>query len=356
VTAVHVVVPDGIDDPARPSGGNTYDRNLCGGLTSTGWSVHEHPVSGFWSQPEAASFVALDGAMRRIPDGALVVLDGLVASTAPEVLVPHARRLRLAVLVHMPLGLRPADHDGGEIRMRERAVLCAADAVVTTSAWSRRRLIELYPLPADRVHVAEPGVDEAELATGTATGEALLSVAAVIPDKGHDVLLDGLATIPDLPWRWVCVGSLDRDPEFVDALRRRSRELGLADRVCCAGTATGADLDRAYAAADVMVMASRAETYGMVVTEALARGVPVVLTDVGGVTEALGHGSEGTRPGLLVDVDDPKALADGLRSWLTDPELRTGLRQAARERRASLRGWSATTSDIAAVLTALEEQ
>jgi glycosyltransferase involved in cell wall biosynthesis len=353
VRTVHFVVPDRIDDPARPSGGNTYDRNLCRELTSIGWSVHEHPVSGFWSQPEAASFVALDGAMRRIPDGALVLLDGLVASRAPEVLVPLARRLRLVVLVHMPLGLRPPGRDADEIRTRERAVLSAADAVVTTSAWSRRRLTELYALPADRVHVAEPGVRAAELATGSATGEELLSVAAVIPDKGHDVLLDGLATIPDLSWRWLCIGSLDRDPEFVGALRRRSRERGLADRVCFAGAAIGADLDRAYAAADVMVLASRAETYGMVVTEALARGLPVIATAVGGVTEALGRGSDGIRPGLLVPADDPTALAGALRSWLTDAKLRARLCRAARERRASLRGWSTTASVIAGVLTGL---
>jgi hypothetical protein len=143
VRTVHFVVPDGVDDAARPSGGNTYDRNLCRELTSIGWSVHEHAVSGFWAQPEAASFGSLDATVRCIPDGALVVLDGLIASTAPEVLVPHARRLRLVVLVHMPLGLRHAENDPGEIRMRERAALRAADAVITTSVWSRRRLIEL---------------------------------------------------------------------------------------------------------------------------------------------------------------------------------------------------------------------
>jgi glycosyltransferase involved in cell wall biosynthesis len=342
VRSVHFVVPDGIDDPARPSGGNTYDRNLCRGLTAIGWSVHEHAVSGFWSEPDASSFAALDGAMRRIPDEAVVVLDGLIASTAPEVLVPQSPRLRLVVLVHMPLGLDA-----------ERAVLSAADAVITTSDWSRRRLIELYALPADRVHVAQPGVRAAELATGTATGEALLSVAAVIPDKGQDALLDALATIPDLSWRWVCVGSLDRDPEFVDALRRRVRQQGLADRVSFAGTATGADLDRAYAAADVMVLASRAETYGMVITEALARGLPVIATEVGGVTEALGRGGDEIRPGLMVPADDPTALAGALRSWLTDAELRARLGRTARERRESLNGWSTTTSIIAGVLTEL---
>ena len=51
VTAVHVVLPDGIDDPARPSGGNIYDRHVCRGLASLGWSVHEHAVPGFWAAP-----------------------------------------------------------------------------------------------------------------------------------------------------------------------------------------------------------------------------------------------------------------------------------------------------------------
>lgn len=351
---LHFVVPDGIDDPARPSGGNTYDRNLCRELTSLGWSVHEHPVSGFWSEPDAASFAGLDAAMWRIPDGGLAVLDGLVASPSPHVLVPHAGRLRLVVLVHMPLGLRLEAGEAGDVCTRERAVLSAADAVVATSGWSRDRLVELYALPANRLHVAEPGVRPAELATGTATGEALLTVAAVIPDKGHDVLLDALARIVDLSWHWACVGSLDRDPHFVEALRRCSRERGLAGRVRFAGTATSADLGRAYAEADVMVLASHAETYGMVVTEALARGVPVIATEVGGVTEALGRGSDGTQPGLVVPADDPPALAGALRSWLTDAALRARLRRRARDRRESLRGWSATTSVMAGVVTELE--
>ena len=116
VTAVHVVVPDGIDDPARPSGGNVYDRHVCRGLSALGWSVHEHAVPGGWPRPDAASFAALAGVVERIPDDAVVLLDGLIASTAPEVLVPQARRLRLVVLVHMPLGHRPADDEAGDAR------------------------------------------------------------------------------------------------------------------------------------------------------------------------------------------------------------------------------------------------
>jgi glycosyltransferase involved in cell wall biosynthesis len=307
VSEVHFIVPPGLRDPARPSGGNTYDRRVIDELAGLGWTVREHVGAR---------------AVEALPDGAVVLLDGLIASPAPELLVPHADRLRLVVLAHMPF----AD-------ARERAVLQAAAAVVTTSEWTRRKLAELYGVAAA---VAEPGADAAPLAPGSAAGGALLCVAAVIPAKGHDVLLGALEAVADLPWRCTCVGSLDRDPAFADALRG-----GRAD---FAGPRVGAALDRAYAAADLLVLPSRAETYGMVVTEALARGLPVIASDVGGVREALGHG------GLLVPPGDPAALASALRRWLTDTRLRERLRAAARERRTELRGWAATASDVAAVL------
>ena len=322
MTEVHVIVPEGIDDPARPSGGNTYDRRVVDGLTALGWTVHEHAV------PVAARNGALARAVGRIPDGAVVLLDGLIASPAPEAVVPHAHRLRLVVLLHMPIG-----------DSRERDVLAAAAAVVVTSEWTRRRLGELYGPGLDRVLVAEPGVDPAPVAAGTDGGEALLCVAAVTPHKGHDALLDALATVADLPWRCSCVGSLDRDPVYADRVQRRAN-----GRVTFTGARTGSELERTYAAADVLVLPSHAETYGMVITEALARGVPVIATDVGGVSEALGDG------GLLVPPGDPVALGAALRAWLEDPELRGRLRRAARERRATLRGWDATTSVVADAL------
>jgi glycosyltransferase involved in cell wall biosynthesis len=351
VTAVHVVVPDGIDDPARPSGGNGYDRRDSRGLAATGWSVHEHPVPGAWPSPDPAARAALAAVIARIPDGALVLLDGLVASATPEILVPHAGRLRLAVVVHMPLGESSVDD---EVRAGERAVLSAAAAVVTTSEWTRHRLLDRYALRPERVHVAQPGVDPAALATGTPAGGELLCVAAVTPVKGHDVLLAALATVTDLPWRCVCVGSLDRDPHFATTVRSQARDVGVGGRVRFAGPRAGRDLEVAYAAADVLVLASRAETYGMVVIEALARGLPVVASSVGGLPEALGQGSDGSPPGLLVPPQDPAALGAAVRHWLVDDELRGRLRRVARERRASLPDWSVTTTRIARALTGTE--
>jgi glycosyltransferase involved in cell wall biosynthesis len=347
VRDAYFVVPDGIDDPTRPSGGNTYDRHLRRELGGHGWSVRERAVAGFWDRPDAASFAGLEATLRGIPDDAVVLVDGLIASTAPEVLVSQASRLRLVVLVHMPLGHRPTDD---EARRREDAVLTAATASVTTSAWTRRRLVELYDLPADRVHVAEPGAPAAERAIGIESGEALLCVGAVSFEKGHDVLLEALGSISALPWHCTCVGSLDRDPAFVESLRRSAPAAELGGRLSFPGPRTEADLDRSYASADLLVVASRAETYGLVVTEALARGLPVVAAEVGGVGEALGEDAAGARPGLLVAPEDPAALGDALRAWLGDAELRAGLRRAAAERRESLPRWSTTASVVARVL------
>jgi glycosyltransferase involved in cell wall biosynthesis len=351
VTAVHVVVPDCIDDPARPSGGNTYDRRICTGLAEIGWSVHEHAVAGSWPGPDAPARDTLVSVITAIPDDAVVLLDGLIASAVPEVLVPQAGRLGLVVLVHMPLGNAP-DDEAVDARARERAALSCAAAVVTTSTWTRRWLLERYALPADRIHVAEPGADAADLTTGTSAGAELLCVGAVIANKGHDMLLAALATITDLPWRCVCVGTLSREPDFVEHLARQARDGGIGDRVLFTGPRAGAELQAAYAAADVLVLASRAETYGMVVTEALAHGLPVVATAVGGLPEALGRAADGSRPGLLVPPGDAVAFAAALRSWLSDPELRQRLRCAAGERRGTLSAWSQTSLQISRVLAA----
>ncbi|MBI2242752.1 MAG: glycosyltransferase family 4 protein [Nocardioides sp.] len=289
---VHLVLPAGVDDPARPSGGNVYDRRVSDGLGAT-----EHTSTA------------------TVPDGSLTLVDGLL--TTPD-LVAEAHRLRLVVLVHLPLGPEAP---------WERDVLRAAAGVIATSRWTRARVL-----------VAEPGTDPAPLAPGSVDGSALLCVGAVTPLKGYDVLEAALGRLDDLAWTCRGVGSLDVEPAYAAAL-------GGAVRLT--GPLTRSALEATYAEADLLVLASRAETYGMVVTEALARGLPVVATDVGGVREALGDG------GVLVPPEDPAALAGALRAWLTDPGHRAELRAAVLRRRATLTGWDRTTALVAEALAVL---
>ncbi|MBO0826261.1 MAG: glycosyltransferase family 4 protein [Streptosporangiales bacterium] len=348
---VHVVVPQGFDDPGRPSGGNGYDRRVCAGLAESGWEVRTHTVAGAWPAYDRAAGAGLARVLTAVPDGATVLVDGLVASPAETPLLSHARRLRLVVLLHMPLATAADDrHDAAALRS-ERAVLGAAAGVVVTSGWARGEVLTRFAIPAERVHVARPGVDRAEAASGTSDGGELLCVGALARHKGQDLLVDALAGLAERDWRCLLVGPPHRDPVFAERLRARIACLGLEGRVRLAGTLTGAALDRAYAGADLLVVPSRSETYGMVVTEALAHGLPVLASAVGGLPEALGFAG-GTRPGLLVAPDDPAAVRVALAAWLGDERHRRRLRAAALRRRSGLDGWDRTARDVAAALTA----
>ncbi|MFJ9024352.1 glycosyltransferase family 4 protein [Streptomyces sp. NPDC102259] len=356
--SVQFVMPGGVDDLANPSGGNAYDRRLCLDLPGFGWRVHKHQVAGSWPRPDAAARAELARTLREFPDGTVVLLDGLVACGVPEIIAPEAERLRLAVLVHLPLGDERglAPEVAAELDAKERAVLRAVPAVIATSDWAVRRLVSHHGLAPDRVHVAAPGADIAPLASGTDGVSRLLCVAAVTPRKGQHRLVEALAAARDLPWSCVCVGGLGQDPEYVTHLRGLIAEHGLQDRLELAGPKAGAELDAAYASADLMVLTSYAETYGMAVTEALARGIPVLATDVGGLPEAVGRAPDGGVPGILVPPEDPAALAVELRGWFGEADVRRRLKAAARGRRAALNGWATTAQSLAGVLGRLSSE
>jgi len=343
--ALVLVVPAGVDDPASPSGGNTYDLRAADALRRAGRPVRLLAAPGTWPHPAPQDVAALAAALAALPDGADVLLDGLVACSAPDAVVPAAARLHLTVLVHLPLadetGLPP--DDAAQRHTAESRTLAAAHAVVATSAATAARLAARRGRP---VHHAPPGGDPAPRAAGAPGGDRLLCVASITPRKGQDVLVGALAALADRPWTCTLVGPDRGDPGYAAELRHRIADAGLAGRITLAGPLTGADLDARYADADLLALPSRAEPYGMVVTEALARGLPVVASAVDGVPEALGAAPDGALPGVLVPPGDPAALAGALRRWLDHPAHRAHLRATAAARRAALAGWDATTAAL----------
>ncbi|MFD0663658.1 glycosyltransferase family 4 protein [Thermocatellispora tengchongensis] len=380
-------MPGDVDDPGVPSGGNVYDRRVCRGLAALGRPVAESAIPGAWPRPGADARAELARTLAALPDGAVVLLDGLVACGVPEIVAPEARRLRTAVLVHLPLAAETGLPPGiaASLDAAERATLRAAAAVLVTSPWAARAVAGRHGLDPAVVHVVPPGADPAPLAPGTDGASSLLCVAAVTPRKGHDLLVRALAPLAGLPWACVCAGPL-RDPAHAGRVRRLIGDLGLRGRVRLAGPRTGEALEKCYAAADLVVLASRGETYGMVVTEALARGIPVLATAVDALPETLGRAPDGGVPGggvpardvpardvpgggvpgggvpgggvpgMLVPPDDPAALTGALRRWLTEPELRRSLRAAARARRKILPGWEATARRMGGVLERMRWQ
>jgi glycosyltransferase involved in cell wall biosynthesis len=350
IARVHVVVPEGFDNPGQPSGGNLYDRRVCAGLAAAGWEVLIAAVAAAWPVPDAGARAGLARIVSAIPDGETVLIDGLVASPTAAQLLPHSGRLRLTVLLHMPLATALDTHHDASAERSERVVLRAATGVVVTSEWTRRQVLTRYAIPARRVHVARPGVDRVAAPARPVRGH-LLCVGVLGRHKGQDLLVEALAGLADRDWQCVLAGPLDRDPDFVEQLQARITNLGYGHRVRLSGVLTGAALSHAYSTADLLVAPSRSETYGMTVTEALAHGLPVIAADVGGLPEALGSTADGTRPGQLIPPGDPAALAAALGDWLGDERHRDRLRAAARQRRSTLHGWEQTTREIASALT-----
>ena len=348
---VHVVVPQGFDNPGQPSGGNIYDRRVCAGLAGAGWDVQVATVAAAWPAPDSAARANLARIVSAIPDGEIALIDGLIASPTAAQLLPHAGRIQMTVLLHMPLATAlEARHDASAQRS-ERVVLRAAAGVVVTSEWTRQQVLTRYEIPACQVHVAPPGVDRVATPARPVSGH-LICVGTLGRHKGQDLLVEALAELGDLDWHCVLAGPLDRDPDFVGQLQTHITRLGYGHRVRLTGVLTGAALSHAYSTADLLVAPSRSETYGMAVTEALAHGLPVIAAEVGGLPEALGSNSDGSRPGQLIPADDPAALAAAIGDWLGDERHRHRLRAAARKRRSNLRSWEQTTQEIGNALTA----
>jgi glycosyltransferase involved in cell wall biosynthesis len=346
--AATFVLPADVDDVTFASGGNAYDRRMCEVL-----GPREVAVPGRWPTPDQEARAHLDRALGELPDGSVALLDGLVACGVPESVVPHARRLRLAILLHLPLadetGLPP--ERAAELDRLERETLHAAAAVIATSEWAARRAMDHHDLDPARVHVAPPGTAPAPLAEPV--DGRLLCLASVTLRKGHDVLVEALAGLTDLDWSCECVGSVRRDPDHVRLVRDLIDRRELGDRLSLAGPLPDADLAERFARTDLLVLPSYGETFGMVVTEALARGIPVVTSDVDALPDTLGRTPGGEVPGLLVPPGDADALSAALRRYLTDAALRDRLRESARERRRHLDDWTTAASRLAAVLNGL---
>jgi hypothetical protein len=353
---LHVVLPGDVDDPSAPSGGNAYDRRVCRELPAHGWRVREHAVAGAWPRPDAAARAELERVLAAVPDGGVVLVDGLVGCGVPEVVVPAARRLRLAVLVHLPL----ADETGlgaseaAELERREREVLAAATAVVVTGPWAAQRVQGSADGSAP-VHVVEPGVDRAPVSLGRGDGSGLLCLASVTRRKAQDVLVRALAEVSDRSFDCVLAGPRP-DPGFDAELTGLIERVGLAGRVRLVGPLAGAELDAAWAATDLAVLVSWAETYGMAVTEALARGVPVLVSDAGALPGTLGRAPDGSRPGVVVPAGRVAPLAEALSRWFDRPALRAEVRRSALGRRCILSGWADTARHLHEVLDGMRHR
>jgi glycosyltransferase involved in cell wall biosynthesis len=303
--------------------------------------------------PTAAALGHADRVFAALEAGTITLVDSLALGAMPDIVARAAVHLPIVALVHLPLAAAPGLDEIAIARVvdGERRALAAAARVIVTGR-SALPLIARYGVAPDRVVVVEPGTDRPPLRNAL-PGEPirpleLLTVATIGPGKGHATLLHALSGIADLPWRLTCAGSLTRHPAEAARVRATATRLQLCDRVVFAGDLDLEALDACYARADIAVLATERETYGMAVAEALAHGIPVVATITGAIPELVGD-----EAGVLVPVGDAPALRDALVRVLGDASLRTRLARGARVRRDRLPTWEESARLMASVLAPL---
>jgi len=340
--ALTVVIPGDLE---TRTGGYEYDRRIIAGLRARGWTVDVSPLDATFPQPTRA---AREGAVRvfaAIPDGATVLVDGLALGALPDEIAREAARLTFVALVHHPLAAETGlDPDvAGALEGSERRALASARVVVVTSRRTAASMTR-YGVSEDRIAIVEPGTDRAPLARGSQSAMSLLCVATLTPRKGHELLCRALAAVSNKQWRLRCAGSLDRDPATTARVRAQLRADNLEDRVSLVGELDAAALALEYDRADVFVLATLYEGYGMAVAEALARGLPVVSTATGAIEEIVCGAGRIVPPGNL------DALTVALSSVLDDAGARDALAARARQVRDRLPTWDDATTGLARAL------
>lgn len=342
---------------AQRTGGYLYAQRVVDGLRAMGREVRVAELAGCFPQADEAARGAAEAALVAAPQDSVVVIDGLALPAFDRALVRATRRLPVLGFIHHPLALETGLSVGAAARLGaiESALWSRLDGLICASPATAREVLAAGILPS-RIAVAEPGVDVPSVDVGAGTERfdgpvRLLCVATITPRKNHQMLVKALARVRATAWRLDCVGSLDRDPATVASLRRSIDELGLADRITLHGEQPDAWLARAWQESDLFVLASDHEGYGMVYTEALAQGVPIVATSAGATPDTI------PAPACrLVPPRDVAALAGVLETLIGSGALRQTLREGARRARATLVPWPAAVRRWANALDQLGER
>ncbi len=325
-------------DLATPTGGYFYDRRMIAELEQFGWQIDLVDLGEGFPWPAGETHAAAQARLAAIPEGRMVVVDGLAFGVLAEAAAQLCARHRLVALVHHPLALESGltAQQAELLRESERAALRFAHRVIVTSAATARQLAADYGVPAQHIVVARPGSDPVAAAAGSRDGVVrLISVGALVPRKGFDILIAALATLADLPWQLTIAGDRGRDPKTANQLDADIARLDLGGRVALLGAVSPQRLAELYAAADLFVLASRFEGYGIAYAEAIAHGLPVIGTTAGAIPDTVPAGA-----GLLVAPNDAEALARALRRLIADADDRRRLATAARAAARQLPSWS----------------
>lgn len=280
--------------------------------------------------------------------------------------VPMLQMFHTLGLMKQQIAQSAEEMEGDYRILGERAVMANADRIIAATEAERTQLETLYGVDPDKVTIIPPGVDthhfypipkdEAKEAIGLTPADRMaLFVGRIEPLKGVDTLIRAMAIVKKTCNSFRCPhylviigGDPEEDPDEMSAemgrLQNLCLDLGLDDMILFLGKRSQTTLPYYYAAAEVVVMPSHYESFGMVALEAMACGTPVIASRVGGLAHLIQDGETG----YFVPAQNPHALAEKLRLLFVDNALRKRLGAQAAHYAHDF-GWEMITSQVVAV-------
>ena len=285
-------------------------------LPTFGVDVHHLVLPGGFPDPSARDLDDTRRLLQGVPKHTIILVDGLAYGTMPAELISPLKGPLIA-LVHHPLcleaGLAKSRQD--QLFALEKAALARARHVIVTSSTTAATLTADFAVPGERITIAEPGTDPSERARGTGQPLMLLAVGSIVPRKAFDVLVRALA-LREKPRLADCHCRTHRSQRTgTRGAAGGHRRTGLGPHIALTGAVGQEQLERFYDASDLFVMPSLYEGYGMVLAEAMARGLPIVCTTGGAAAATVPDAAA-----IKVPPGDVQALGSAIRRVLDDAD------------------------------------
>lgn len=341
-------------DLSSPTGGYAYDRRIIVGLKSLGWEIQLIGLGEGYPFPNPAQAEQAKEQLQRLVPGVPMVIDGLALGALPAVAACVAEHHPLIALIHHPLAFEfgLGEEQAALLKQSETEALRHASKVIANSRATARDLNQHYGVSMDRIDVVLPGTDRSmhqrerlQITHGNRDAIRLLSVGSIIPRKGFHDLITALAPLADLPWTLSIAGDTTRNAGAFEQLIGDITRFGFEGRVQVLGAVSDSELNNLYNQADVFVLASLFEGYGMVYAEAMAYGLPIIATSAGAIPDTVP-----SEAGLLVRAGDVPALTLALKTVIEDAPYRARLSSGALRAAAQQPTWDQAAQQFAAAL------